>query len=330
MSTLRVLIVGGGAIAGGYDAALPDAAWPRTHAAAYRRAGGFDLAAVVEPDPVRRQAFMDRWGVRHGHATLGEATTSMPFDVISICSPTACHAPDLKAAIAMRPRLIFCEKPVTTSLDLTRALVAEAAEAGIDLAVNHTRRWAPDMVALAGQLASGALGKVHSVQAVYTKGILNNGSHLFDLLNMLFGGVRVLATGRARVDHAEADPTIPFLAETPTGIPICVAIGDARDFALFEITIITQTGVVQIEDGGTNWRIRTVVDSPDFAGYRALDRGETRHGRYEEAMTAAVTQIRNRLLSAGALASTGETAAAAQSLSETTLLLSRHDKPGTH
>ena len=328
MAPLRVLIVGGGAIAGGYDAALPDEAWPRTHAAAYRRAGGFDLAAVVEPDEARRTAFMARWGVRNGHASLAEASASGPFDVISICSPTPHHASDLQAAIAMRPRLVFCEKPVTSSLELTRTLVAQAADAGVELAVNHTRRWAPDMVALAGKLASGALGKVHSVQAVYTKGILNNGSHLFDLLNMLFGGIRVLATGRPVADHSEADPTIPFLGETQAGIPVCVAIGDARDFALFEMSIITQAGVFQIEDGGTKWRIRTVVDSPDFPGYRALDRGESKHGRYEEAMTAAVTEIRNRVAGAGALSSTGETATAAHALSESTLLLSRRGTPG--
>jgi len=320
---LSVLIVGCGAIAGGLDAARPGDALPRTHAAAYRANGGYRLAACVDPDAARRRAFAVRWDVDSHFATLAEAASAGPFDVISICSPTEAHAADLEAAIAQRPRLVFCEKPVTPSLGETARLVRLASAQGVGLAVNHTRRWAPDVRALASEIAAGQWGHVRSASAIYNKGVRNNGSHLFDLLLLLFGPLQVLASGAPIADHCSTDPTVPCMLETASGIPISVGIAHAADCALFELTIITARGVISMEDGGARWRIRTIVDSPSFPGYRALASGEFRPGRYDEAMANAVAEFRLWLDGKAVLSSTGETAAAAQAISEAVLARAR-------
>ena len=104
------------------------------------------------------------------------------FDVISICSPTSCHVNDLEAALRLSPKLIFCEKPVTQSVAQTERMVAACREGNIRLAVNHTRRWAPDIVLLHADMQAGRWGKLRSVVGLYNKGILNNGSHMLDLL----------------------------------------------------------------------------------------------------------------------------------------------------
>lgn len=313
--TLSVLIVGCGAIAGGHDAGRPDGAPPRTHAPAYRRAGGFRLAACVEPDPGRRAAFMARWGVEEGFATLADAAQAGPFDVVSICSPTAAHAGHLEAAIALGPRAIFAEKPLTANVTESARLVAAARAAGVLLAVNHTRRWAPDVQALAGALAEGRFGRVLGASACYTRGVRNNGTHLFDLLAMLLGPVRVLAAGRPRLDLGADDPTLPCLLEAG-GVPVAVTIGDAGAYALFELLLLTEAGTIAMEDGGMAWRERPVVDSPHFPGYRVLGPAGARPGRYDEAMTAAAVNLREAILAGVPLASTGDHALAAERVAE--------------
>lgn len=312
---LSVLIVGCGGIAGGLDAARPDDAWPRTHAPAYRRAGGFRLAACVEPDAARRAAFLARWGVERGFATLAEAGAAGPFDVVSICSPTPCHAGDLEAALALRPRAIFAEKPLTASLPESRRLVAAARAAGVALAVNHSRRWAPDVRDLAEGLRAGRFGRVLGASACYTKGVRNNGTHLFDLLAMLLGPVRLVAAGRARADQWAEDPSVPCLLDAG-GVPVAVTVGDARSFAIFELTLVTEAGTVAMEDGGMRWRARPVVDSLHFPGYRALAEGEFRPGRYEEAMTAAAANLREAVSAGAPLACTGADALAAEAVAD--------------
>ena len=182
---LSVLIIGCGNIAGGFDAAGSDTVL--THAGAYRRHGRFRLAGCVDPDAGRRGAFQQRWEVEHAYPSLPEALASgTRYDVISVCSPTPQHAADLRMILRVPPRLVFCEKPLAAGIKEAAALVAACRDAGTLLAVNYTRRWDPQVSAFKSALERGAWGPIRSVVGYYNKGVLNNGSHMVDLLQQVF------------------------------------------------------------------------------------------------------------------------------------------------
>lgn len=311
-ASLRVLIVGCGNIAGGFDDARPADRLPVTHAGAYIAHGGFDLVACVDPDSARRSAFAARWKVGQKFASMSEVPEDIGVDIVSICSPTAHHRDDVAAALSLRPKLIFCEKPVTPTVEETEQLVAICEQSEVYLAVNHTRRWAPDVVELAQQLADGRWGQVRSLSARYNKGVLNNGAHLIDLLLALVGPVIPQWAGTPVSDFWPDDPTISATLTTQSGIPVHIAVGHAADYSTFEVTLVTERGVISMEDGGFNWRVRQAVDSPHFAGYKALDAGTTTAGRYEQAMLQAVTNLETALRRGEPLASTGHSALEAQ------------------
>jgi predicted dehydrogenase len=316
---LKVLIVGCGNIAGGFDAERPAGQPPLTHAGAFTRHGGFHVEACVEPDAERRAVFMRRWGIDHGFDDMtGVAAAYAPgsFGVVSLCSPTSVHAEQLEAALALKPRLVFCEKPVTPTLAQTEALVQRCAAAGVPLAVNHTRRWAPDVQRLAAELKAGAWGAVRSAVGTYNKGVLNNGSHLVDLLHLLLGPMTLQHAGAALADHWPDDPTVPALLRTSSGIPVHLNTAHAADCAIFELQLITATAVIVMEDGGLQWRVRRVIDSPHFRNYRVLDGGERFAGEYLQATQRAVANLHAHLAHGEPLASTGASALAAQRLCE--------------
>jgi predicted dehydrogenase len=310
-----VLIVGCGNVAGGYDMAGGDARFPLSHAGAYRHHGGFDLRACVEPDDDRREGFMRHWGIAEGAASMQELLDrGCRVDVVAICSPTARHAEHLAAALRFGPRLVVCEKPVTPSLAETRHWVERYEAEGVALLVNHTRRWAPDVVRLARALAEGERGRLRSVSGTYSKGLLNNGSHMLDLLRMLCGDLTVVAAGEPRADFFAHDPSVPFLLRSGAGVPITVNVADAADYSIFELQVVTSDGVSAMEEGGQRWRERTVVPSPTFAGYRALDAGRFVDGEYRSAMTRMVGNQFEFLQSGALIACTGRDALAAQEL----------------
>jgi len=313
---LRVLIVGCGKIAGGFDAERPASAPPLTHAGAYWRHGGFRLVGCVEPDEARRTAFMQRWSVEKGFDSIAAAASAGPYEVVSLCTPTALHASHVGDVLALRPRLLFCEKPVTASADTTAAAVQACAAIGMQLAVNHNRRWAADVVRLRDELAAGQWGAVRSAIGIYNKGVLNNGSHLVDLLQMLLGPLQLVATGTPLYDHWSDDPTVPALLKTAAGVPVTLNAAHAADYAVFELQLFTERGLVAMEDGGASWRMRRIVGSPHFKGYRVLDGGTRTNGEYLASTLAAVHNIHATLEQGAALASTGATALAAQALCE--------------
>jgi predicted dehydrogenase len=312
----KVLIIGCGNIAGGFDAARSDNATALTHAGAYGRHPGFQLAACVDPDHRRRKTFMARWGVGSGAGTL-EQLSSAPgqFDVISICSPTAFHSDHLEAALDLAPRLIFCEKPVTTDTATTRRFVEACAARDVRLVVNHTRRWDPAIVTLRQELQGGRWGHLRAISGTYNKGVLNNGAHLIDLVQYLVGPVHAIAAGPAVFDFWPDDPTVPALLEVQ-GIPFHLCTSHAGDYANFEMTLTTSEGVVVMENGGMSWRIRVPQQSSDFPGYRSLGPATTRSGSYAEAMGAAIENIHAALTENAPLSSTGTTALAAQNVCE--------------
>lgn len=316
-SSRRVLFVGCGNIAGGFDADRPSDAWPLTHAGAYRRHGGFELVACVDSDERQGHAFASRWSVDRALLDLVSLEAKPgDFDVISICSPTALHDQHLEFAIGLRPRLIFCEKPVTYDLSSTEKWVGICEEEGIALAVNHTRRWAPDIARLQKELSDGYWGAVRSVTGTYNKGVLNNGGHMIDLLHLLLGPASLQWAGQPIWDFWDNDPSIPAVLVSGQGVPIFLQVADARDYAFFELQIITERGVIVMENGGAEWRLRKAAPSPLFKGYRTLAAAGMESGAYSLAMAAAVANIEEYLATGKPIASTGRTALQAQRVCE--------------
>jgi predicted dehydrogenase len=315
---LSCLVIGCGNIAGGFDAQRPDDLLPLTHAGAYAKHGGFNLVACVDPREESRIEFMRRWRVADGYQCIDGIREGLgSFDVISVCSPTGAHLDDVRAAISLKPRLIFCEKPLATSIGDAKQIVEACRKANIPLAVNYNRRWDRSVERLRQGLTDGSWGKIRSVQGIYTRGVMNNGSHMIDLLHLLFGNLRVMSVGLPVYDGFSEDPSIPAILLTGGGVPVTLSCGDARDYSVFELQIVTEKGLIAMEDGGLQWRFRRAIDSPFFRSFRSLDAGLERiSGELPAAMLVAVTEIYEVLNGCSQLSSTGENALAAISICE--------------
>ncbi len=316
MKKYKTIIIGCGNIAGGYDERV-DAKWPLTHAGAFLAHGGFELIACCDPDREKREAFQNKWGISTGVAYPEDLDTDEVggVDVVSICSPTAVHVRHLETVSTWGSNLLFCEKPIACDMAEAAHWVKHYQTLGITLVVNHTRRWVPDIQALKAALDEEKWGRLRSVSGIYNKGILNNGSHMVDLILFLLGTVKVLGTGSPMYDYWPEDPSIAALLETQNNIPVTLNIANARDYAIFEMQFVLEKAVITMESGGMTWSHRTIIESLDFPGYRSPGSSSLQPGRYREAMVCAASNIYNVLTSKDAeIPSTGATALQAQTL----------------
>ncbi len=305
---LSALIVGCGNIAGGYDEARKGDE-VLTHAGAYARHPRFTVAACVELDEARRAEFMAYWKIPNGFASLADCRESgMKFDVASVCVPTGAHEPVLRGILGMAVGAVFCEKPLSGKADMSRAVVADYAAAGRPLCINYFRRWMVDMQGLRQSFASGEWGPVRSIVGHYTKGILNCGSHMIDLLHFLVGPLTPKDVFKSCVDFDANDPTLDTLLFTDDGAPVYLVGSDSRDFFTFEIEITTQKGRVVIENQGAVVRTRRVAANPLFPSYQILERGKWRPTDLGSAMVAAVDNLARHLTDGDALVSDGRSA----------------------
>jgi len=196
------------------------------------------------------------------------------------------------------------------------------------LAVNYSRRGSPQVAQLKAELADGHWGALRSVSAVYNKGLLNNGSHMIDLLLALFGPLYIVSVGQAVDDFFPDDPTVDATLRTQQGLPIQLNVAHAQDFALFEMQIVTEKGVIDMEDGGARWRMRHANPSDQLAGYWFLNSGEWVNPQGSYALTGAVANIFEALQYGAPLASSGSNALQAQALCEKIKQMALAHAPG--
>ncbi len=312
-----VLIIGCGNIAGGFDEPSVLDSLPLTHAGAFKQHQGYELIACVDPDLERLYNFQEVWGIKEAFTSLELIKDRVSdFDVISICSPTHLHPEHLSKVLKLQPKLVFCEKPITPSLTQTTKLTEQFDKAGILFAVNYTRRWSPDIQRLQSQLKEKKWGDIRSISASYSKGILNNGGHLIDLIHSILGPLKIEWTGSPVWDFWKDDPTVSFVLSSDKGPYVTVNSADSRDYSLFEIQIITEKGVITMKDGGLNWDLRNITNSEEFKGYKVLTPTKTVQGEYGLAMTNAVANIYDSLTLNAPLISNAITALQTQKICE--------------
>ena len=312
-----VLILGCGAIAGGYDAQRPPDDWPLSHAGAIARHDRYTLAACVDPDEETRRAVATRWRVPLSLPSpdaLHEKAGA--FDLIVIASPTGLHPEHLRLALSLKPKAVFCEKPLALEAKGIGGLLDDYRTAGIPIGVNFTRRWAPDLVDLARDWRA-EWGPFLSAAGTYAKGIVHNGSHLVDLIQMILGPQRVCAVGPAVFDHWYDDPSVAALLwHQSCASTVHLIAGDARAFTQFELVLSFEKGEVAIRDGGRRIETRRVIDSPHTPGYRQLGPPESAAGRGNEAMMAAYDNLAAAIEDGAPLASDSANALSAQAICE--------------
>jgi len=334
MTTIRprVLLIGCGNIAGRFDMARPADAWPVTHAGAFRRHGGYELAACVDPDEQARLAFAAHWDIpRHAPSLEALDAITGEFDLIVLCSPTALHHAHLASVLPLKPRVIFCEKPLTHSLHESERWEKACKAQGVTLVVNYTRQWDPSVTRMVDEVRSGRWGAVRSAVGYYNKGVLNNGGHLVDMLLRLLGPLDVIAAATPVHDHWDNDPTVCGLLRSRVGeVPVCLTPAHAKDYALFELELVCEMGVIRMRNGGMQWDTRRAEASPHFSVYRTVGGAGARDGDYPQAMTLAVTEIHQHLSHGTAIRSTGDHALAIQAICEQLLAAATHAAPSTN
>ena len=312
----QVVIVGCGNMGGGFDTDRPSDDWPLSHAGAFTRHEGFQIRACVDPDEGRRTAFASRWGIGQHVPNMASLSPSLGLiDVVSICSPTTLHHDHVMQAIELQPKVIFCEKPLTSDVASSEAVVEACKARELALAVNFSRQWDPSIEALIQEIQKGRWGAIRSVVGHYNKGIQNNGSHMVDMLFRLVGDLKLVTTTCSALDFWVNDPTTAALLTAMGGtVPVYLNPGHASDFAFFELEVVCEKGVVRMRSGGISWESRETHPSAEFTGYRTLDQSVHTPGRYMETMAGAIGDLYNFLAVGVPIRSTGENAVKVQTL----------------
>lgn len=173
------------------------------HAHALANHPAVALAAGSTRDEGRRQRFAQRFGVTNLYQDWREMIERERLDIVGVATHTPSHGEIAIACAEAGVRVIFCEKPLTTSLKEADRVIEACQRHGALLVVSHNRRWDALWRSARDIIQAGEVGEISHVTCQWASGRLGNiGSHMFDTVAMLLARRPVAVSG-------VLDPVVP-------------------------------------------------------------------------------------------------------------------------
>lgn len=262
-----------------------------THAQAYLANPRMDLVAASDVDEERLREFGSDWRVKNLYTDYREMLRKEKIDIVSVSVPTSLHYQICRDAVRAGVRAIFCEKPMMASLREADKFKKEVPLDQIVFAVNHSRRWDAFEQKIAAVIRSGEIGTIQTLDAYYTAGIANSGSHLLDLIFMLTGETAVSVQAFPPRVPAK-DPTVDVVLGMKSGFRCYLHALQVQNYLMFEVDIYGTLGRIRITNSGFSVESWAAKPHRVFSGYRELVRIKSSFGEaYRNVLPNAVADL---------------------------------------
>jgi predicted dehydrogenase len=129
-----------------------------------------ELVAIYSRDQGRAEACAAKHGAKTAYSDLSALLQNSRVDAVFIASPNALHAQHALQA-AQAGKHVFCEKPMTTTLDDAVAMVRTCRARGVKLGVGYHLRQHPGVQEARRLVATGVLGAIALAQGQWGFGV---------------------------------------------------------------------------------------------------------------------------------------------------------------
>ena len=255
-----------------------------THAGALNKTGRVEIVAAADPDRDRLEAFGRTWDVDRLYENHEQLLENSAVDILSIASPTASHCRIVcDAAASGKVRAIYCEKPISRTLDEADQMIEACEKAGVNLTIGHERRFGAHFIRARELVRNGDIGEVRTLIGQALTGdpgsasideagggpLLHDGTHLTDLMNF-FCGRAEWVVGSVKRSHGSSmiEHTAYGMASYPYDIMAFIEGGGRRKYFTFELEIQGTNGVIGVGNSPPAlWRAES---SRRFSGFNEL------------------------------------------------------------
>jgi len=184
------------------------------HAQAFHANGRFEVVGVCDIDPVRLDAAAAKFGAAKSTNALELATVAKP-DVFCFCTLPRLRREMIRIGIESGARLIAFEKPVALDSREGMAVRKLLTDSGVKAVVSHQHRYGEHYRKVKEIIASGALGRVHTVYGTASGWMMHMMSHLIDYTRWYNGEAEaqwVMAQAAGRVKLSDLHPSPDYIA----------------------------------------------------------------------------------------------------------------------
>lgn len=265
----KAVIIGAGRIGSGFD--KPGSRDILTHARAYEDNRYMELSGIYDIDQEVSQKASRKWGCR-SFVDFKEIKQAKP-DIVSICTPDKTHYECLKLVAGIKPKLVICEKPITSNLKETEAIINLYKKSGIPVLINYTRRFNKIFQKLKKEIVRKKYGKILSGSGIYTNGILHNGSHMVDFSSYLLGDIIDIKTIKKIENYDNRDDAnISGFIKFSKCDQFYIIGNNSKKYSIFEMDFLFEKARIKLLDEGYYLSVSKIINDPVFKGYKCLSK----------------------------------------------------------
>ena len=186
-----------------------------SHALTFHANPRFEVAGICDIDEARLAAAAAKLGNPKTSKDAAALARAVQPDLFCFCTLPSLRMPMIRAGIDGGAKMIAFEKPIAASsaeaMQMRQALQAK----GVKAVVSHQHRYGAHYRKVKEIVASGALGRVHTVYGTATGWMLHMMTHLIDYMRWYNGEAEAQwAMGQAagRKKLADAHPSPDYIA----------------------------------------------------------------------------------------------------------------------
>ncbi len=257
---------------------------PCTHAGALNALGNVQLVAAADPDPECATQFGRAFGVDALYPDHTSLLENHSVDILAVASPTDTHSRIVcDAAASGRVLGIYCEKPISRSLEEADRMIEACEKAGVALVIGHERRFGNHFQLARKLIKEGTLGEIRTVTGQALGGdpgkfsrelagggpLLHDGTHLTDLLGFFAGPAEwVIGTTRRSHGPRNIEHTAAAMVGFRSGALGFIEGGGRRKYFAFDLEIQGERGILRI--GNSPPSLRLTAPSERWSGFSEL------------------------------------------------------------
>lgn len=181
------------------------------HALAFQANERFEVAGICDIDAARLDAAGNKLGVTVRGTDARKVAASAHPDVFCFCTMPTVRLDMIQAGIESGASLIAMEKPVALTSAVGMEVRKTLAASGLKAVVSHQHRYGVHYRKVKEIIASGALGRVHTVYGTATGWMMHMLSHLVDYMRWYNAEAEAewvmgQAAGRGKLADAHPSP----------------------------------------------------------------------------------------------------------------------------
>ena len=185
------------------------------HAQAFCGNPRFEVVGLCDLDGERMQAASEQFNVSYTNTDAAQMLADTQADIFTFCTLPTVRLPLIRVGVEAEVKLIAYEKPMAMSTNEALEIRKLLRDAGIKSVVSHQHRYGEHYKKVKEIIASGAIGRVHTIYGHATPWMLHLITHLIDYIRWYNDNAEaewVVGQASGKEKFADVHPSPDYIA----------------------------------------------------------------------------------------------------------------------